>query len=67
MLMRYFDSLNYMLQQYEDLLLKNHQNTKSFDSVLKQCMVVWVSFMHADNLSYAVQMLLILAYCGYLC
>ena len=34
MLMRYFGSVNNMLQQYDDLLPKNRRNTKSVCSVV---------------------------------
>ena len=66
MLMRYFGSLNNMLQQYDDLLHKNRRNTKQF-VVYCSSVCDCTGFANADNLNYEVQMLLIVAHCGYLC
>ena len=42
MLMRYFGSLNNMLQQYDDLLPKNRRNTKQYCTVAV-CVVAGVA------------------------
>ena len=59
MLMRYFGLLNNMLQQYDDLLLTNRQNTKSICIVYCSSICGCMSFTYADNLNYAAQMLVI--------
>ena len=66
MLMRYFGSLNTMLQQYDDLLSKTAQIRYQF-VVYYSSVCGCMCFAYADNLNYAVQILLIVVFCGYLC
>ena len=64
MLMRCFRSVNSILQQYNDLLPKNCRNQfVVYYSIVCHCL----GFTYADNLNYAVQILLIVAFCGHLC
>ena len=67
MLMCCFGSVNNMLQQCDDCLPKNRRNTKSVCSVYDSIVCRCFGFAYAYNSNYAVQILLIVAFCGYLC